>query len=55
MKLLELVESLGEYINSDKVIIRERALSFLAEVIAAVPNGVIPLQHSMTKPRSDIP
>lgn len=63
LKLLELVEALGDYINSDEsadrvrgnllpvshiqaiLIIRE-AVSYLADVISAVPPRVLSLQQS---------
>jgi DNA repair/transcription protein MET18/MMS19 len=45
LKLADLVVSLGEFLNNDKPITRERAMCFLADVIAAIPTGVLPLQH----------
>ena len=41
IKLLQLIEDIGEYVNSEDASIRSKTLDFLAEVLAALPPGVL--------------
>lgn len=45
MKLLKLVGDLGEYFNSEDGAIRSKTISYLAEVLAAMPPKVLSLQQ----------
>ncbi|OCL11928.1 MMS19 nucleotide excision repair protein-like protein [Glonium stellatum] len=41
LKLVELIESLGEYINNEEPTIRAKAMAYLAEVLAFIPPKVL--------------
>ncbi|KAF2836464.1 ARM repeat-containing protein [Patellaria atrata CBS 101060] len=41
LKLIDLIESLGEYLNSEDGSIRAKTISYLSEVLTAVPNKVL--------------
>ena len=45
LRLLQLVESCGEYINNDDAQLRKNSLSFLADVLAQLPPKVLTLQQ----------
>lgn len=45
LKLLQLIESCGEYINSDDAQLRKNSLSFLADVLSQLPPKVLSLQQ----------
>lgn len=45
LKLLQLIESCGEYINSDDAQLRKNSLAFLADVLAQLPPKVLSLQQ----------
>ncbi|GME25419.1 DNA repair transcription protein [Neofusicoccum parvum] len=45
LKLLELIESLGEYLNSDDGPTRAKAMAYLADVLSATPPKVFTRQH----------
>ncbi|KAL9051392.1 MAG: hypothetical protein Q9162_006046 [Coniocarpon cinnabarinum] len=41
ISLVELIESLGEYLNNDDATIRIRTIAYLADVLRALPNGIL--------------
>ncbi|KAF2009874.1 hypothetical protein BU24DRAFT_400382 [Aaosphaeria arxii CBS 175.79] len=45
LKLLRLIEELGEFFNSEDGTTRSRAMSYLAEVLSSVPQKVLSLQQ----------
>ncbi|KAH7060525.1 MMS19 nucleotide excision repair protein-like protein [Macrophomina phaseolina] len=45
LKLLELIESLGEFLNSDDGPTRSKAMAYLADVLSATPPKVFTRQH----------
>ncbi|KAF2442495.1 ARM repeat-containing protein [Karstenula rhodostoma CBS 690.94] len=45
LKLLKLIEELGEYFNSEDVAIRVKSIAYLAEVLGFVPPKVLSLQQ----------
>ncbi|KAF2146583.1 uncharacterized protein K452DRAFT_241456 [Aplosporella prunicola CBS 121167] len=45
LKLFELVESLGEYLNNDDTQTRAKAMAYLAEVLSATPQKIFTRQH----------
>ncbi|KAF2636191.1 ARM repeat-containing protein [Massarina eburnea CBS 473.64] len=45
LRLLKLIEELGEYFNSEDGAVRVKAMSYLAEVLAFVPQKVLSLQQ----------
>jgi DNA repair/transcription protein MET18/MMS19 len=45
LKLIQLIESLGDYINSEDAAIRAKTLAYLAEVLAFVPQKVLSIQQ----------
>ncbi|KAF2756741.1 MMS19 nucleotide excision repair protein-like protein [Pseudovirgaria hyperparasitica] len=45
LKLIDLIESLAEYINNDEPATRGRTMSYLAEVLEAMPPKVLSLQQ----------
>lgn len=45
LKLVTLVEDIGEYINNEDPDLRSRSLAYLADVLAAVPQRVLTLQQ----------
>ncbi|KAF2681883.1 ARM repeat-containing protein [Lentithecium fluviatile CBS 122367] len=45
LKLLKLVEELGEYFNSEDGVTRSRTMGYLAEVLALIPPKVLSLQQ----------
>ena len=45
LKLVSLVEGIGEYINNEDAKLRANSLAYLAEVLQCVPRGVLSLQQ----------
>ncbi|KAF1996817.1 MMS19 nucleotide excision repair protein-like protein [Amniculicola lignicola CBS 123094] len=45
LKLLDLVQELGEYFNSEDGAVRSKTMAYLAEVLALVPQKVLSLQQ----------
>ncbi|KAH7123710.1 MMS19 nucleotide excision repair protein-like protein [Dendryphion nanum] len=45
LKLLALIEQLGEFLNSEDGSIRSKTMAYLAEVLSFIPQKVLPLQH----------
>ncbi|KAF2750912.1 MMS19 nucleotide excision repair protein-like protein [Sporormia fimetaria CBS 119925] len=45
LKLLKLIEEMGEFFNSEDAQIRAKTMAYLAEVLAAVPQKVLALQQ----------
>ena len=43
--MIEVVQSLGEYINDESSSIRSKAVTFLSQVIAALPNATLSRQQ----------
>ncbi|KAF2674221.1 ARM repeat-containing protein [Microthyrium microscopicum] len=45
LKLVDLIAGLGEYLNHESAITRDRTMAFLADVLGEIPNGILPRQH----------
>ncbi|KIW07731.1 uncharacterized protein PV09_01661 [Verruconis gallopava] len=45
LKLLDLIESIGEYLNNDDAAIRAKTLSYLAEILQFMPPKVLSVQQ----------
>ena len=45
LKLVALIESIGEYINNEDATLRSNSLAYLADVLSAVPPRVLTLQQ----------
>jgi len=45
IKLVALIEGIGEYINNEDAALRTNSLAYLADILSVIPKGVLSLQQ----------